>query len=138
MSGPVFRRVDRYGFVSRRRGLDPASIAYIVKQAARRAGFRHVRDVSGHSFRSGHVSQAVRNGVPEYVVMKQTGHKSQEVLGAYIYKDGGFVRAEPGRTPLAELTPELNPAQNAPGSPYEKTMFSQVEKRARHGVWDDR
>jgi hypothetical protein len=33
------------------------------------------------------VSQAVRNGVPEYVVMKQTGHKSREVLGAYI-KDG--------------------------------------------------
>jgi site-specific recombinase XerD len=83
-SGPVFRKVDRYGFVSRRRGLDPASIAYITKQAARRAGFRHVRDVSGHSFRSGHVSQAVRNGVPEYVVMKQTGHKSREVLSAYI------------------------------------------------------
>ena len=40
--------------------------------------------VSGHSFRAGHVSQAVRNGVPEYVVMKQTGHKSREVLGAYI------------------------------------------------------
>ena len=84
MSGPVFRRVDRYGFVSRRRGLDPASVAYIVKQAARRAGFRHARDVSGHSFRAGHVSQAVRNGVPEYVVMKQTGHKSREVLAAYI------------------------------------------------------
>jgi site-specific recombinase XerD len=83
-TGPVFRRVDRYGFVSRRRGLDPASVAYIVKQAARRAGFRHVREVSGHSFRAGHVSQAVRNGVPEYVVMKQTGHKSREVLGAYI------------------------------------------------------
>lgn len=72
-TGPVFRRVDRYGFVSRGRGLDPASVAYIVKQAARRAGFQQVRDVSGHSFRSGHVSQAVRNGVPEYVVMKQTG-----------------------------------------------------------------
>jgi integrase len=83
-TGPVFRRVDRYGFVSRTRGLDPASVAYIVKHAARRAGFRSVRDVSGHSFRSGHVSQAVRNGVPEYVVMKQTGHKSREVLGAYI------------------------------------------------------
>ena len=83
-AGPVFRRVDRYGFVSRARGLDPASVAYIVKQAAKRAGFRSVRDVSGHSFRSGHVSQAVRNGVPEYVVMKQTGHKSREVLSAYI------------------------------------------------------
>ena len=83
-SGPVFRRVGRYGFVSRTRGIDPASVAYIVKQAARRADFQHVRDVSGHSFRSGHVSQAVRNGVPEYVVMKQTGHKSREVLSAYI------------------------------------------------------
>lgn len=83
-TGPVFRRVDRYGFVSKHRGLDPASVAYIVKHAAKRAGFRHVREVSGHSFRSGHVSQAVKNGVPEYVVMKQTGHKSREVLSAYI------------------------------------------------------
>jgi hypothetical protein len=36
-SGPFFRRVDRYGFVSRRRGLDPISVAYIVKHVARRA-----------------------------------------------------------------------------------------------------
>jgi len=91
-TGPVFRRVDRYGFVSRTRGLDPASIAYIVKQAARRARFRHVQDVSGHSFRSGHVSQAVKNGVPEYVVMKQTGHKSREVLSAYIRTGEMFVQ----------------------------------------------
>jgi integrase len=69
-SGPVFRRVDRYGFASRRRGLDPASVAHIVKQAARRASGMKVRYVSGHSFRAGHVSQAVRNGAPEYVVMK--------------------------------------------------------------------
>lgn len=83
-TGPVFRRVDRYGFVSRTRGLDPASVAYIVKQAAQRAGFQYVGEGSGHSFRSGHVSQAVENGVPEYVVIRQTGHKSREVLAAYI------------------------------------------------------
>jgi hypothetical protein len=52
----VFRHVDRHGFVSRRRGLDPASVAYIVKQAARRAGGMKVRDLSDRSFRSGHVS----------------------------------------------------------------------------------
>jgi integrase len=44
----------------------------------------HVENLSGHSLRAGHVSQAVRNAVPEYVIMKQTGHKSREVLGAYI------------------------------------------------------
>ncbi len=33
---------------------------------------------------SGHVGQAVRNGVPEYLVMKQTGHKSRT---GRIYKD---------------------------------------------------
>jgi hypothetical protein len=54
----VFRRVDRYGFVSRTRGFDPASVAYIMKQAARQAAFRRVDDVSGRSFCSGHVSQA--------------------------------------------------------------------------------
>jgi site-specific recombinase XerD len=81
-SGPVFRAVNRHGQVSRR-GLDPNSVADILKQAARRAGM-HVENLSGHSLRAGHVSQAVRNAVPEYVIMKQTGHKSREVLGAYI------------------------------------------------------
>lgn len=81
-SGPVFRAVNRHGQVSRR-GLDRNSVADIIKQAARRAGMR-VENLSGHSLRAGHVSQAVRRGVPEYVIMKQTGHKSREVLGAYI------------------------------------------------------
>jgi site-specific recombinase XerD len=81
-SGPVFRAVNRHGQVSRR-GLDRNSVADIIKQAARRAGM-HAENLSGHSLRAGHVSQAVRRGVPEYVIMKQTGHKSREVLGAYI------------------------------------------------------
>ena len=81
-SGPVFRAVNRHGQVSRR-GLDRNSVADILKQAARRAGM-HVENLSGHSLRAGHVSQAVRRGVPEYVIMKQTGHKSREVLADYI------------------------------------------------------
>jgi site-specific recombinase XerD len=81
-SGPVFRAVNRHGQVSPR-GLDRNSVADILKQAARRAGMR-VENLSGHSLRAGHVSQAVKSGVPEYVIMKQTGHKSREVLGAYI------------------------------------------------------
>lgn len=103
-TGPVFRRVDRYGFVSRTRGLDPASVAYIVKQAARRAGFRHVGEVSGHSFRSGHVSQAVRNGVPEYVVMKQS---QVEGGSERIYKDGRAVRPEPGGRSLGGVEEQI-------------------------------
>ena len=56
--GPVFRAVNRHGQVSRR-GLERNSVAGIIKQAARRAGM-HVENLSGHSLRAGHVSQAVR------------------------------------------------------------------------------
>ena len=59
-SGPVFRAVNRHGQVSRR-GLDRNSVADIIKQAARRAGI-HVENLSGHSLRAGHVSQAAKEG----------------------------------------------------------------------------
>lgn len=115
-TGPVLRRVDRYEYVSKRRGLDPASVTYFVKQAARCAGFQHISEVSGNSFRLGHVSQAVRNGVPEYVVMKQTRQKSREVLGAYIRTEEIFEQ-----NAVASLWAGLRPARA--GRAYEKAKF---------------
>lgn len=81
-NGPVFRAVDRHGRVSKK-GLNKDSVGSIVKRALLRAGFS-AEAFAGHSLRSGHVTQASMNGVGEFVIMKQTGHKSEATLRKYI------------------------------------------------------
>jgi integrase len=81
--GPVFRRVDRNGYPSRSRGLQKDSIGKLLKRAAARAGM-NVETLGGHSLRAGCVTQAAMNGVREFVIMKQTGHKTEKTLRRYI------------------------------------------------------
>jgi integrase len=80
--GSVFRSVGRYGLVSRR-GLHKDSIGKLLKRAASRAGLK-VDELSGHSLRAGCVTQAAMNGVREYVIARQTGHKTVATLRRYI------------------------------------------------------
>jgi integrase len=80
--GPVFRSVGRYGHVSRR-SLHKDSIGKLLKRAAGRAGLK-VDELGGHSLRAGCVTQAAMNGVREFVIMKQTGHKTVATLRRYI------------------------------------------------------
>jgi len=80
--GPVFRSVGRYGHVSRR-GLHKDSIGKLLKRAAARAGM-NVDPLGGHSLRAGCVTQAAMNGVREFVIMRQTGHKTVATLRRYI------------------------------------------------------
>ena len=84
-AGPVFRKVGRYGHVSKR-GLNSDSIGAILKRAAARAGMslETIENLSGHSLRAGHVTQATMSGVSERVIMRQTGHKSTATLRRYI------------------------------------------------------
>ena len=80
--GPVFRSVGRYGHVSRR-GLHKDSIGKLLKRAAKRAGLM-VDELSGHSLRAGCVTQAAMNGVREFIILRQTGHKTVATLRRYI------------------------------------------------------
>jgi integrase len=80
--GPVFRAVGRYGHVARR-GLHKDSIGKLLKRAAARAGM-NVDPLGGHSLRAGCVTQAAMNGVREFVIMRQTGHKTIATLRPYI------------------------------------------------------
>jgi integrase len=82
IEGPVFRSVGRYGHVARR-GLHRDSIGKLLKRAAGRAGLK-VEELGGHSLRAGCVTQAAMNGVREFVIMKQTGHKTIATLRRYI------------------------------------------------------
>lgn len=81
-AGPLFRPVDRHGNVQPVR-LTPQSVALIVKRACRRAGFDPSR-YAGHSLRSGLATSAAQGGAPERAIMRQTGHRSVEVLRRYI------------------------------------------------------
>jgi integrase len=80
--GPVFRSVGRYGHGARR-GLHKDSIGKLLKRAAVRAGM-NVDPLGGHSLRAGCVTQAAMNGVREFIIMKQTGHKTVAALRRYI------------------------------------------------------
>ena len=81
-SGAVFRGVDRHGKLSRR-GLHKDCVGWILKRAASRAGLKP-EPLGGHSLRAGCVTQAAMNGVSDRDIMRQTGHKSAEMLARYI------------------------------------------------------
>jgi len=81
-SGRLFRAISRHGHISPR-GLNRASIGWILKRAAQRAGMK-TRPLGGHSLRAGCVTQAAMNGANEWDIMRQTGHKSAETLAKYI------------------------------------------------------
>ncbi len=81
-SGAVFRGVNRHGKLSRR-GLHKDCVGWILKRAASRAGLKP-EPLGGHSLRAGCVTQAAMNGISERDIMRQTGHKSAEMLARYI------------------------------------------------------
>lgn len=82
IEGPVLKGLDRHGNIVSER-LSRRSVGEIIKRAARAAGLDATR-VSGHSLRSGHVTQAVRSGVAEHIIQMQTGHTSSGSLRRYL------------------------------------------------------
>lgn len=95
--GPVFRRVDRAGHPSRCRGLNRDSIGKLLKRAAARARM-NTGSLGGHSLRAGCVTQAAMNGVREFVIQRQTGHRTVPMLRRYI-RSGEIVSGERGGRP---------------------------------------
>ena len=82
-SGPVFRKVNR-GENVQKAALNPASVAWIVKRALGRAGVRDLHRYGAHSLRAGFATTAFDNGVPEFKIRQQTGHKTSRMLEKYI------------------------------------------------------
>jgi integrase len=82
-SGPVFRKVER-GENIQKAGLNPASVAFILKRALTRAGVRDIKRFGAHSLRAGFATTAFDNGVPEFKIRQQTGHKTTRMLEKYI------------------------------------------------------
>jgi hypothetical protein len=90
-NGPITHchgQVDRHGNVLRGR-LTDHSVARVVKRRAAAVGLT-VDSFAGHSLRSGFVTTAVRAGEPVHKIMRQTGHKSVEMVLKYVRRANAF------------------------------------------------
>ncbi len=88
-SGPLFRSVNRHNHIQEGR-LSDKSVALIVKRTAESAGLDSSK-YSGHSLRSGCATTAAMNGVSERSIMKQTGHRSEQMVRRYIREGSLFL-----------------------------------------------
>jgi site-specific recombinase XerD len=86
--GAILRRVDRHDRILER--MKPEAVALVVKRYAAAAGLDPAK-YAGHSLRAGLVTQAAINGVQELAIMKQTRHKSSEMLRKYV-RDASLFR----------------------------------------------
>jgi len=80
--GPLFRAVNRHDQVRGAR-LTDQSVARIVKRAAMRVGLDPAR-YAEHSLRAGLATAAAAGGASGSAIMKQTGHRSVEMVRRYI------------------------------------------------------
>lgn len=90
-SGPVFRRIDRWGRISER-ALTPQSINTIVKKRLAEAGYEPA-SYSAHGLRSGFLTEAFLRGLSLPEAMSQSGHKSANQAASYFQAS----QSAPGR-----------------------------------------
>jgi site-specific recombinase XerD len=88
-AGPLFRSINRHGQVQADR-LSGIDVARVVKKLADRTGL-DAANYAGHSLRAGHATAAAIAGASERSIMKQTGHRSVQMVRRYI-RDGSLFR----------------------------------------------
>jgi integrase len=90
--GPVFRAFRNRTMMAD--GITDQVVARIIKQSAERVGIP-ANVLAGHSLRSGHATTAARNGASEASIMKQTGHRSVQMVRRYI-REGSLFHSNSG------------------------------------------
>lgn len=86
--GAIFRPVGKGGRISAER-LTDRSVAELVKVYAGASGL-DVSSFSGHSLRSGFITTAAENGVPEGSIMDQSRHRDMRTVRGYIRRTNLF------------------------------------------------
>ncbi len=86
--GPIFRPVDRNGYIQSER-LRADAVSTILRDRLTGAGI-DPEGYSGHSLRAGLATSAIKAGVPTYKVRAQTGHASDLMLSRYVRDAGMF------------------------------------------------
>lgn len=87
-SGAVFLQVYKGAKVMPQR-LSDQSVALVLKKRCKDVGIDG--DIAGHSLRAGHVTAAIKKGVSEVWIMRQTGHTSINTLKKYERMNREFV-----------------------------------------------
>jgi site-specific recombinase XerD len=87
--GPLFRAIDKWGYVSANR-LTDQSVRLILIESLKRAGLS-TKGFSGHSLRAGFVTVAFINGASERDVQLTTGHTNTNILRRY-HRDANLFR----------------------------------------------
>lgn len=87
-SGPIFRPINRHDQISTKR-LTGHAVAGIVKKYIKGINFPS-ENYSGHSLRAGFVTEAASNDASIDAIMRQTGHRSVEMVREYIRKENLF------------------------------------------------
>lgn len=87
--GALFRQINKYGQVSEKRLSSSHSVARIVKEYIKKIGLP-ISEYSGHSLRAGFATEASANGASLDDIMRQTGHRSVEMVREYIRKQNLF------------------------------------------------
>ena len=84
-SGPIFRKVDRWGKVHGGR-LDPDAVRQVLKKRAAEAGLSGTiwEPITPHGMRAGFVTTAYKNGVPDEEIMGHTRHRSLATMRGYV------------------------------------------------------
>jgi integrase len=88
-SGPVFRRITRWGVI----GTDPlndGSINDILETCARATGLPYAPELSGHSLRRGLATSAHRSGAEFQDIKRQGGWRHDGTVQGYIDEAGRF------------------------------------------------
>jgi integrase len=88
-AGPLFRSINRHGRLKPGR-LSGIDVARVTKKLAARAGLDPAK-YAGHSLRAGHATSAAIAGASERSIMRQTGHRSVQMVRRYI-RDGSLFR----------------------------------------------
>lgn len=83
-SGPIFRRIDRWGFIGTK-ALEPGTLARIIKKHALAAGLDPAQ-FSGHSLRSGWITSAHELGKGLQATMEHAGHTSLQQHMEYVQR----------------------------------------------------
>ena len=81
-ASPLFINAHRGTEVQNKR-LSDRSISLIIKKYVEQIGLDPSK-YSGHSLRSGFISTCARMGIPEWRIMRQSGHRSHQTLMSYI------------------------------------------------------
>jgi integrase len=84
-SGPLFRKVTRWGVVEPAR-LHPDAVRQILSKRAAQAGVKGTlfEPVTPHGMRAGFVTTAYQNGVPDEEIMGHTRHRSLTTMRSYV------------------------------------------------------